>query len=382
VALTASLALGAGLLAGCPSNPEPDQGEPAPPGAGAAGSSSAPPTGSAPRQTGPAPGRVGTPAVAGTVARDLRAPWGLAFLPGGDALVSERDTAMIKRVSAGGQVTVAGEVPGVAPRGEGGLMGLAVSPNFAQDRFVYAYFTAADDNRIARMTYSEGGGLGKPQVIFRGIPKGTVHNGGRITFGPDGMLYAGTGEAGDRPLSQDRGSLGGKILRMTSEGRPAPGNPFGDSAVWSYGHRNVQGLAFDAAGRLWASEFGQNTWDELNLVRRGGNYGWPEVEGRAGGASQYIDPLAQWGTDDASPSGVAIVGGAAHMAALKGERLWQIPLSDDRAGTPRAFFTGELGRLRTVEPAPDGSLWLVTSNTDRRGDPRDGDDKILRVTLA
>ncbi|MFF5974593.1 PQQ-dependent sugar dehydrogenase [Streptomyces sp. NPDC012769] len=319
--------------------------------------------------------------VAGTLTEGLRSPWGLAELPGGDLLVSSRDERTITRVSAGdGRKTPLGEVPGVVPGGEGGLMGLAV-----RDGWVYAYLTSASDNRIVRMRYGGGAGdrLGAPQPVLTGIPKGTVHDGGRIAFGPDGMLYAGTGERGETGLAQDRDSLGGKILRMTPEGRPAPGNPFPGSVVYSYGHRNVQGLAWDGDGRLWAAEFGQNTWDELNLIEPGRNYGWPEVEGRAG-RSGFTDPVAQWPTSEASPSGIAYARGAIWMAGLRGERLWRVPVSGaERSGEPQAFLSGEYGRLRTVLTTGGGArLWLVTSETDTRGTPGPGDDRILRLEVG
>ncbi len=195
------------------------------------------------------------------------------------------------------------------------------------------------------------------------------------------MLYAGTGETGDTGLAQDRESLGGKVLRMTPEGRPAPGNPFPGSVVYSYGHRNVQGLAWDADGRLWAAEFGQNTWDELNLVEAGRNYGWPEAEGRAG-EKGFMDPVAQWRTSEASPSGIAYARGAIWMAGLRGERLWRVPLSGaERSGEPEAFLEGEYGRLRTVLATGGDRLWLVTSETDTRGTPGSGDDRILRLRV-
>ncbi len=249
-----------------------------------------------------------------------------------------------------------------------------------QEPWVYAYFTAADDNRIVRMRL-DSGGLGPAQVVLDGIAKAGNHNGGRITFGPDGMLYVGTGDAGEQPASQDLESPNGKILRLAPDGSVPPGNPFPGSPVWSFGHRNVQGLAFDDAGRLWASEFGQNTWDELNLIQPGQNYGWPEVEGGAG-AGGFVDPVAQWSTDDASPSGIALRDGVVFMAALRGARLWVIPVPDAAVGQPEPFFEGDYGRLRTAAIAADGSLWLVTSNTDGRGSPRGGDDRILRVTLG
>jgi glucose/arabinose dehydrogenase len=243
---------------------------------------------------------------------------------------------------------------------------------------LYAYFTSAEDNRVVRMPYSDGG-LGHADVIIDGIPKAGNHNGGRITFGPDGMLYVGTGDAANSDRSQDRESLGGKILRLNPDGSIPADNPFDGSPVFSYGHRNVQGLAFDDDGNLWASEFGQNTWDELNLIRAGENYGWPVVEG-IGNDDRFVDPVAQWSTDEASPSGIAYVRDTLFMAALRGERLWQIPVSDGAAGTPADYAVGEFGRLRHAEPAPDGTLWVLTNNT-ARGDPREGDDRILRVTL-
>jgi len=264
--------------------------------------------------------------------------------------------------------------------GEGGLLGLAVASTYSTDHLLYAYFTAADGNRVVRMTYI-GSSLGTPQPLVTGIPSASIHNGGRIAFGPDGMLYVGTGEGGVKPRAQDLSSLGGKILRITSSGGIPADNPFPGSRVWSYGHRNVQGIAWDSSGQMWASEFGQNTWDELNRIVKGGNYGWPIVEG-IGTDSRFINPVAQWPTDEASPSGIAVVDGIVYMAALRGARLWQIDVRGPAAAQPRAWFVGTYGRLRTVVSAPDGSLWVTTSNRDGRGTPRPGDDQILRVTLS
>jgi glucose/arabinose dehydrogenase len=321
------------------------------------------------------------PQVTGEIARDLAVPWGLDFLPGGDALVTERDSRRVLRVTPDGVVTPVGEVPAATDAAEGGLLGLAVSPGFASDRLVYLYYSTATDNRIARATYDESAGLGPLEPLVTGIPSATFHDGGRIEFGPDGMLYAGTGDATRRALAQDPASLAGKVLRMTPDGAPAPGNPIPGSLVYSLGHRNVQGLAFDTQGRLWISEYGANAWDELNLVRPGGNYGWPQVEGR-GGDARFIDPVVQWPVEEASPSGIVIVDGVVYMAALRGERLWTVPVQGDAAaGEPRAHLDGEYGRLRSIAEAPDGTLWLTTSNRDGRGDPGEGDDRILRVAL-
>ncbi len=380
LAAAALAGCGALLAAGCgPAAPGAAPGG-SPPGASA---SPGAPSGSA-EPAGPA--AKGSVTVTGEVAKDLESPWGVAPLPDGDLLVASRDKGTISRVAVGtGQVTQIGKVPGVAPGGEGGLLGLALSPSFASDRMVYAYFTTESDNRIARMRYDEhrdpGQQLGAPDTVMRGIPKGVVHNGGRIAFGPDKMLYAGTGETGDTGLAQDKKSLGGKILRMTPDGQPVHGNPEPDSVVYSYGHRNVQGLAWDQDKRLWASEFGQHTWDELNLIEPGGNYGWPEAEGRAGRPG-FRDPVAVWKTDEASPSGIAWAQGSVWMAALKGERLWRIPLAGAKpVAEPEALLEGKYGRLRTVIALGGDKLLLVTSETDGRGSPQAGDDRILTLTV-
>jgi glucose/arabinose dehydrogenase len=314
-----------------------------------------------------------------TIATGLEVPWGLAFLPDGSALVTLRDRAEVVRIGAGPPTSV-GDIPGVVPSGEGGLMGVVLSPDFASDRQVFLYFTAADDNRIVRATY-DGSRLTGVRPIFTGIPKAGNHDGGRIVFGPDGYLYVGTGDAGQSDRAQDRTALGGKILRLTRDGEPAPGNPFPGSPVWSYGHRNVQGMAWDASGRMFASEFGQNAWDELNEIVPGGNYGWPVVEGIAEDA-RFRNPLRQWTTEDASPSGIAMgPDGAVYMAALRGMCLWRIPLAGGVVGEPQRLLAGTYGRLRTVEVAPDGRLWVVTSNTFR-GSPRAGDDRVIALPLA
>ena len=332
-----------------------------------AGKSAAPPSAAA-----AAPARLGPPSV---LARNLEVPWAIAFLPGGDALVTERDSGRLLRVTQHGQVSVAGAVPGVEPYGEGGLLGVAVSPSFDRDRLVYLYLSTHSDNRIVRLRYT-GGHLGPLHPVLTGIPRGAIHNGGRLAFGPDGMLWAATGEHAEPSLAQDRHSLGGKILRMTPEGRPAPGNPFG-TVVWSYGHRNVQGLAWDGAGRMYASELGQDRFDEVNRIEKGHNYGWPVIEG-AGGQGRYTDPELTWTTSEASPSGAAIAAGSLWVAALRGERLWQVPLGPaGQVGRPVPHVSGDYGRLREVVRAPDGTLWVTTSNRDGRGIPQPDDDKIL-----
>ncbi|NEB03106.1 PQQ-dependent sugar dehydrogenase [Streptomyces sp. SID13726] len=363
-------------------------------GSSATGSDSAAPSGGTPSGSTPTqqaaeatPPAKGSVKVVRTVATGLKTPWGLAPLPDGDLLVSSRDEGTISRVDGKtGRKTELGQVSGVSAAGEGGLLGIALSPDYASDHMVYAYFTSASDNRIARMVYDErkpsGDQLGAPDTVFKGIPKGYIHNGGRIAFGPDKMLYAGTGESGNTGLSQDTKSLGGKILRLTPEGDPAPGNPFPGSAVYSYGHRNVQGLAWDSKQRLFASEFGQDTWDELNAIKPGGNYGWPDAEGKSDD-KKFQNPIDQWHTDDASPSGIAYAEGSVWMAGLKGQRLWRIPLKGtEESADPQDFLKGEYGRLRTVVSAGGDKLWLVTSNTDGRGSPQQGDDRILEIQVS
>ncbi len=217
------------------------------------------------------------------VATGLEVPWGLSFLPTGDALVGERMTGDIYEIPAdGGERTLVGTVPDVEPLGEGGLLGIAVDPLFIHDSFVYAYLTTASDNRIVRFRLEpDGPGIYDLEVILDGIAAAANHDGGALAFGPDGMLYAGVGDAGNPDNAQDPDSLNGKILRMDPLGNPPieDPNPDPDSLVWSMGHRNVQGLAWDDDGRLWATEFGQNAFDEVNLIEPGGNYGWPVVEG-------------------------------------------------------------------------------------------------------
>ncbi len=322
------------------------------------------------------------PQVVAEAATGLAVPWGLGFLPDGRAVVTERDERTVLLVDPeapeGSRVTEAGILEEAAPQGEAGLLGVAVSPDFAEDRLLYFYVSTAEDNRVVRATLDDNDQLGAPQVVLDGIPNGFIHDGGRLAFGPDGFLYVSTGETGVGELSQDPASLAGKILRITPDGDPAPGNPDPDSPVWSLGHRNVQGLAFDDQENLWASEFGASTYDELNLIRPGSNYGWPEVEGR-GGSSSYVNPRVVWSTDEASPSGLAYADGRLWLAALRGTRLWRIDVDGGEVGAVRDFFVGDYGRLRTVAVAPDGMLWVTTSNRDGRGDPAETDDRILVV---
>ena len=266
-------------------------------------------------------------------------------------------------------------VPGVDTNaGEGGLLGIAVSPHYRRDKLVYAYFTSSHDNRIVRFKLG-----GRVHNVLTGLRRGFIHNGGRIAFGPDGKLYAGVGETGNRGLAQNKRSLNGKILRMNPNGSVPKGNPFG-SRVWSYGHRNVQGLAWDKRGRLWATEFGQDRFDEVNLIRKGRNYGWPIVEGKGSTrGGRFTNPKVTWRTDESSPSGAAIRHGYLYVAALGGQRLWRIRLRGSHAGRPKALLRGRYGRIRTVVRTPSGRLWIATSNRDGRGSPHRGDDRIVQL---
>ena len=364
-----ALALVMGLgLAGCGDDPEPGERANAP--------------SEATRTAGPDDDvDAGDPAAleSRTVTTGLTSPWGLSATSQEAVLLSERDTGRILRVDPGsGEREELRTLPDVVPGGEAGLLGLALTPD---ESALLAYYTVEESSRIVSMPW-DGQSLGEPEVLLEGIPGGAgYHQGGALLVGPDDLLYVGTGDNGVPESAQDRASLSGKVLRLTLDGQPAPGNPF-DDEVYSYGHRNVQGLAFDDEGRLWASEFGANAWDELNLDEAGADYGWPQVEGSGGGEGQ-TDPAVVWRTEDASPSGLAYWDGSLWMAALRGERLWEIPLGDGDAPVEQPFghLAGELGRLRSVLalPGSDGLL-LVTSNTDGRGEVRDGDDRALLLT--
>ena len=311
------------------------------------------------------------------VASGLTTPWSVAFVDDA-ALVSERDTGRILEI-VGDRTRVVAEVPDVAAAGEGGLLGIAHA-----EGFLYAYVTTPEGNRVVRFALEGAPGsfaLGEVETVLDGIPSANIHNGGRLAFGPYGMLYITAGDAADPGAAQDASSLGGKILRVTPEGEVPADNPFPDSPVWSLGHRNPQGIGWDAEGTMFASEFGQNTFDELNVIRPGANYGWPEVEGRSDDPD-FHNPIAQWSTDEASPSGIAHAEGSIWMVGLRGQRLWRIPLKGtEAAAEPQAFLEGEYGRLRTVVPAGGDKLWVVTSNTDGRGDPEGTDDRILEVQV-
>lgn len=313
------------------------------------------------------------------VVTGLEAPWSVVRTgDDGDALVSERDSAKVLELQDDGSTREVGTVDGVSHGGEGGLLGLALHDD---DLFVYS--TADDGNRIQRFELTGSAGswaLGDATTIIDGLPSNTFHDGGRIAFGPDDMLYASVGDAGTSSDAQDEDSLAGKILRLTPDGDVPDDNPFDGSPVWSLGHRNVQGLGWSSDGTMFASEFGENTLDELNVIEAGENYGWPEVEGEGGEDQCFVDPVQQWSTDEASPSGLTVVDDTVFVANLRGEVLRAIPADDP--GTSTEYFPGDFGRIRTVLEGPSDTLWFVTNNTDGRGDPAAGDDRIVSVPLT
>lgn len=346
-----------------------------------------------------------------TLARHLDIPWGVTFLPDGSALVTERRTLRILRIGPGreanGTLTMkpVTKISEATSDNEGGLLGIAASPRFALDQTVYIYYTTDVDNRIAKLKLNE-----RPKPIVTGIPRGGIHDGGRLAFGPDGYLYATTGDASRTEAAQHLGSLGGKVLRMTVDGRPPPGNPFRNSLIWSYGHRNPEGMDWDADGNLYVAEIGEAVWDELNVIRPGGNYGWPLVEG-IGGNPKYVDPVVTWHPEVGVSADVAVLGSTAIVTCLRGQRIYLVGLDgggrEQEAGDrptegggpdtwgirwrpgagvtkrPVEALATRYGRLRTAIKAPDGSVWLTTSNRDGRNarGPSTEDDRILRLTL-
>lgn len=306
------------------------------------------------------------------VAIGLAAPWSVAFADS-TPLISERDSARVLEATGDGDTREVGTIAGVQAQGEGGLLGIAT-----HEEFLYAYYTAAEDNRVVRMELLGTPGalsLGPGEVVVDSIPKASTHNGGRIAFGPDGMLYVTVGDAGQPDRAQDMTSLSGKILRFTPEGAVPADNPYPNSAVYSLGHRNPQGIGWDEQGTMYATEFGQSTWDELNIIEPGNNYGWPTVEGMAN-RDGFTNPVQQWQPAVASPSGMTVAGDALYIANLRGERLRKVSL--DSLDTSTELFVGQYGRLRDVVTAPDGALLILTNNTDGRGSPQPGDDRLLR----
>lgn len=307
-----------------------------------------------------------------TVADGLNLPWGMVQLDDGSLLVTSSDSGEIIHVSGVGKRRVAGTVPNIQPLNEGGLLGLVRDPADPGVLFAYAssVASAGNENRIWRLTW-DGIRVSPDRVILDRIPHGAIHSGGQLKFGPDGFLYVTTGDTSDRATSQDLGTMAGKILRIDRNGAAAPGNPFtrrpgANARIWSYGHRNVQGIGWDGSGRMWASEFGESAWDELNRIEPGRNYGWPICEGRfrSGSTEACTDPaltnpVRQWRPADASPSSLTVVGDTVLIAALRGQSVWSVPVN---GRAPVRHLHGDYGRIRSLLPTADGRLFVATSN--------------------
>lgn len=318
-----------------------------------------------------------------TQAENLSIPWEVVFLPSGDLLVTERAGRLVRIGKDGSEQ----DIEGVAHVGEGGLLGMALHPDFETNQYLYLYMTTRDGggltNRVVRYRYRDGL-LSERTTILQNIPGAQYHDGGRIAFGPDGKLYVTTGDAGDSFSAQDRNSLSGKILRVNDNGTVPSDNPF-DNRVWSFGHRNPQGIAWDSGGRLWSTEHGpsgvSSGYDEINLIERGGNYGWPIVKGDEE-EEGMIPPMMHSGPNETwAPGSAEFYNQDLLFTGLRGKALYQF-LYDESSGDMElvAHYRDEFGRLRTVRGGKDGNLLLLTSNKDGRGTVSKGDDKIIAVS--
>jgi len=308
---------------------------------------------------------------------NLDIPWEIAFLPDKDMLITERPGTLIR---AGIDQEVI-EIDGVRHIGEGGLLGLAVHPNFEENNWIYLYLTSETDgqitNRVERYALS-GNSINDKKVIIDGIQGSAIHDGGRIKFGPDGYLFITTGDAGNEELAQDRDSLNGKILRLNDDGTVPEDNPFG-TPVWTWGHRNPQGLTWDSQGRLWATEHGRSGvrsgYDELNLIERGKNYGWPVIQGPEE-SEDMVAPIVQSGPNTTwAPAGAQFYQGSIYFAGLRGARLYEYQIEGDNLVE---HLIDKYGRLRAVS-LEDNFLYLSTSNTDGRGNAVEVDDRIIKI---
>ena len=313
------------------------------------------------------------------IAEGLEVPWALAFLPDGDILLTEREgrvRLVADEVLQEEPVLVLDQVEAI---GEGGLLGITIHPQFSDNSFVYLYYTYRRDetltNRVVRMTY-QNGKLSDEEIIIDNIPGDNIHNGGRLKFGPDDYLYITTGDAANADLAQDTNSLAGKILRVSDEGEAVADNPF-DNLVYSYGHRNPQGLAWDSAGQLWATEHGPSAQDEINLIEMGKNYGWPIITGDDEAEDMETAQLQSGTGDTWAPSGLAFVNDSLFFGGLRGQALHQVKLGQELS--LEKHFAGPFGRIRAVVTGPDGWLYIATSNRDGRGNPSTQDDRLIKI---
>ncbi|MDO8669652.1 MAG: PQQ-dependent sugar dehydrogenase [Candidatus Buchananbacteria bacterium] len=322
-------------------------------------------------------GEVPTPDIE-IIADNLNIPWEIAFLPTGEMLVTERVGNLLK-IGLDKKII---KIEGVNPVGEGGLQGLVLHPDFKKNNWLYFYLTTQKNqkliNRVERYKL-DSNKLTEKKIILDNIPADQYHDGGRIAFGPDRKLYITTGDAGQSKEAQNLNYLGGKILRLNDDGSIPSDNPYG-TAVYSYGHRNPQGLAWDESGNLWATEHGRSVplsgYDELNLIKKGGNYGWPNVQGKQE-KEGMISPVIQSGADKTwAPAGTVYLDGQIFFTGLRGESLYQFNIGTKKL---TAHFFKEYGRLRALTIGPDGFFYLSTSNRDGRGTVNDGDDKIIKI---
>ncbi|MHB1133504.1 MAG: PQQ-dependent sugar dehydrogenase [Chloroflexota bacterium] len=327
------------------------------------------------------------------VADGLDTPWAIAFAPDGRLFFTERTGEV--RVIVDGALRAQPVIRLDASEiGEGGAMGLAVDPGFPAQPYLYAAYTydAAEGikNRLVRLRLA-GNAATVDEVLLDDIPGGRIHNGGRLAVGPDGKLYLTTGDAGQAALAQDPQSLAGKILRLNLDGSIPDDNPFSGSLVYTLGHRNPQGLAWQpGTGRLYATEHGPSGNDEVNLIEPGNNYGWPEAQGEQHGT--FTAPLLVF-NPAVAPAGAAFLAGESvpqwrdslFFATLRGTQLHRLqldPADPRRIVRAERLYEGEYGRLRDVVQGPDGALYLTTSNRDGRGSPEQRDDRILRLGAA
>jgi glucose/arabinose dehydrogenase len=325
------------------------------------------------------------------IADNLTVPWAVAVSNMGRIYITERTGTI--RILENGTLISEPLINLVSPfisRGEGGLLGIALDPNYSQNHNIYIMHTYLEGNtvynRVVRL-FEEGNKAVIDYILIDRIPGGTIHNGGRIKFGPDQKLYITTGDAGRPFLAQDLNSTAGKILRISSDGTIPEDNPLPGSPIYSFGHRNPQGLAWDQRGVLYASEHGQTAHDEINLILPGRNYGWPLIQGDEEIADSYLrKPLINSNDITWAPSGIAFVNqgpwqGRLLASTLRGEALLSFTLNSSGTRVERvdSLLSQEYGRLREVLQADDGSIYLTTSNRDGRGIYRQGDDKVLRL---